>query len=568
VEIVLEHPEVALRQSDGRLIKFAPTARDLYLAGADTHLDLPGNPRRPGCRYERDFRSVAASYPPVAYAHIVRSPDSDELALQYWFFYYFNDWNNKHEGDWERIQLVFEATSAAEALTLLPVRIGYGGHRGGEIGLWTDKKVRLEGFRPVVYVAAGSHASLFGPHIYLGRAETNAGFGCDDASPPHRRVPLEALLVPAEVTDENHPFAWLAFQGRWGELAGPEFDGPTGPAMKEQWSNPSSWEDGLRNSSVRVPSRTKIGPDAVEAFCSLVASGSHLLLPLILQLPLIAAVVIAASSLGVLVSLTRTRYLPIQARPLRSRRRIGQILLSALEVYRRRARLFLGIGLVFIPAAVVVAAAHWLVLNLSPVDAVVSIPTSNVGQEVILVLALAELEFGLAYAVVLAAATAALANYEAGAPTSVQASFSQVWRRLPHLALPRLAAVLVVGALAFTVIGIPFALRQAVRWTFLEQAVLLDGRTGQDSFSASSTAVASDWWWSGAATITLGVVGLAAAPALGVVLILAYKSLPLFYVNIVSSAVYVALVPYVAIALAMVYFDLKSRDERRESRPS
>src|SRR3989304_10544448 len=29
VEIVLENPEVALRQSDGRLVKFAPTARGL-----------------------------------------------------------------------------------------------------------------------------------------------------------------------------------------------------------------------------------------------------------------------------------------------------------------------------------------------------------------------------------------------------------------------------------------------------------------------------------------------------------------------------------------------------------
>src|SRR5690606_30685878 len=54
VEIVLDNPEVALRESNGKLIKFAPSAADLFAADSTTYLDFPGNPRRPGCRYERD----------------------------------------------------------------------------------------------------------------------------------------------------------------------------------------------------------------------------------------------------------------------------------------------------------------------------------------------------------------------------------------------------------------------------------------------------------------------------------------------------------------------------------
>ena len=34
-----------------------------------------------------------------------------QLALQYWIFYVFNDWNNLHEGDWEMIQLNFDAAT-------------------------------------------------------------------------------------------------------------------------------------------------------------------------------------------------------------------------------------------------------------------------------------------------------------------------------------------------------------------------------------------------------------------------------------------------------------------------
>ena len=39
-----------------------------------------------------------------------------KLALQYWFFYYFNDFANVHEGDWEMAQLVFHADTPEQAL--------------------------------------------------------------------------------------------------------------------------------------------------------------------------------------------------------------------------------------------------------------------------------------------------------------------------------------------------------------------------------------------------------------------------------------------------------------------
>ena len=47
---------------------------------------------------------------PTVYAHVATDPGHPgQLALQYWLFYVFNDWNNLHEGDWEMIQLVFDA---------------------------------------------------------------------------------------------------------------------------------------------------------------------------------------------------------------------------------------------------------------------------------------------------------------------------------------------------------------------------------------------------------------------------------------------------------------------------
>ena len=98
------------------------------------------------------------------YAHVATRPRTTpgKLALQYWFFYAFNDFNNLHEGDWEMIQLDFDARDAREALTQDPVAVGYSSHEGAERADWGDDKLELvDGTHPVVYPAAGSHANKY-----------------------------------------------------------------------------------------------------------------------------------------------------------------------------------------------------------------------------------------------------------------------------------------------------------------------------------------------------------------------------------------------------------------------
>jgi hypothetical protein len=98
-------------------------------AGSRAYLDLPGNPVEPGCGYARDFAALADAgrAPPVTYARIVRQPGRAGLVLQYWFFYWFNQFNDLHEADWEGMQIVFPAGSAREALGVGPAEIGLGG---------------------------------------------------------------------------------------------------------------------------------------------------------------------------------------------------------------------------------------------------------------------------------------------------------------------------------------------------------------------------------------------------------------------------------------------------------
>src|SRR4051812_24613613 len=135
VNAVLGNTDVALRGpwDTTNVVKVAPTAQDLSKGLFGYHLDFPGNALSPGCTYDEWSHQISASSPATVYAHIAAEPaHPGQLALQYWFFYVFNDFNDKHEGDWEMIQLNFDASDAAEALTKNPSEVGFSQHEGAE----------------------------------------------------------------------------------------------------------------------------------------------------------------------------------------------------------------------------------------------------------------------------------------------------------------------------------------------------------------------------------------------------------------------------------------------------
>jgi hypothetical protein len=91
----------------------------------------------------------------------------EQLAPQYWLFYAYNNLSNMHEGDWEMIQLVFEARNAHDALTTAPTSVGYSQHEGAERAVWTSSKLeRVGGTHPVV-LGAGSEGTARGEHTDL-----------------------------------------------------------------------------------------------------------------------------------------------------------------------------------------------------------------------------------------------------------------------------------------------------------------------------------------------------------------------------------------------------------------
>ena len=84
VDAVLGKRGVVPGDADGKVVAEAPTATDLAGRGEGYFPDLPGNALKPGCDYERWFKSVAADVPTSVYAHIVTETGRPgKLALQY-----------------------------------------------------------------------------------------------------------------------------------------------------------------------------------------------------------------------------------------------------------------------------------------------------------------------------------------------------------------------------------------------------------------------------------------------------------------------------------------------------
>ena len=229
VNLLFDQPTVALRGPWGGadLIKVAPSAADLAHGLYEYHLDFPGNALSPGCGYIDWSRRITTGHAPTVYAHVATDPDHPgEIALQYWMFYVFNDWNNLHEGDWEMIQLNFHAGTPAQALATAPYEVGYSQHEGAEGSSWTDPKLeKVDGTHPVVYPAAGSHANFYSSELYLG-ASGSQGVGCDDTRNADLTLRPTVATIPSAPAAALADFPWIGFEGRWGELQPAFFNGP------------------------------------------------------------------------------------------------------------------------------------------------------------------------------------------------------------------------------------------------------------------------------------------------------------------------------------------------------
>jgi hypothetical protein len=555
VEVVLGDPAVVLRQNTGGenaaadpIVVTAPTAQDLAGRDETYYLDFPGNPRAPGCAYERWFQARMGTGEPVTYVRIAIEPERPgKLALQYWLFYVFNDFNNTHESDWELIQLTFDAGSAEEALSEPPAQLAYAQHGGAEAAAWDDDKVLKEGDHVVVYPAAGSHASQYGSHAYLGWGENGTGFGCDETGSPSVRTPLRPVLLPDDPQPDG-PFAWLLFGGRWGEKQPWEFNGPRGPNLGRKWATPVSWSDNIRDSSLKVPDQVGFGPSPTATFCALTSAGSQVLIyfgvhPNVVKIGLLALFAVMV----VLFVIARGYFGP------------------TWRLYRRHRRTFGLIGLIAIPIGIAINGFAYLVARTAPIEWVLSWIGDSPLSRLILASLAAVVQHLLTLAILGPGIIQAMTDAQSDVDLGVRRSYRIVLRKLGNLVRALLRATLVVAALNLTIVGVPWAIRNVVRWAFFGQAVIVDrAPSGRSALKTSAAAVRGAWWRTLGIGTVFAVLGAAPGPIIGIVL-LVFASASVEFVNALSSVAFAFTIPYSVIGATLLYQRL--RDRRSQSAP-
>ena len=247
---------VFFRETEDTTISESPTTLTVTsnegsreVTGGDLYLDLSPDIRSHNASgdFAAWYRTYAGEYEYSVYGRIVE--DAEATVIQYWFFYPFNDWENKHEGDWEVVMLQFPNNSRSEiaAGDISPSAIlGYSQHLDGT-------KIRLEGAetidgRVVVYVALGSHANYFREcgvgynqrlHLGLDRVSATGTTLVPKGSPSTGE---QVTYVVRDISLEE----WIQFGGKWGEYGPKTFgdDGPAGPAFSgagARWDRPSRW---------------------------------------------------------------------------------------------------------------------------------------------------------------------------------------------------------------------------------------------------------------------------------------------------------------------------------------
>jgi len=560
VNALFGEPTVALTGPwSGNVVKIGPGAKDLGARLFGYHLDFPGNALQPGCDYLDWESRITQGKTPTVYAHVATdSEHPGKLSLQYWLFYVFNDWNNLHEGDWEMIQLVFDAPTAAEALQTEPSEVGYSQHEGAERADWGDGKLELVGgTHPVVHPADGSHANFYGEALYLG-SSASEGVGCDDTRGPTFDVRPAVQTIPSAQSEAAREFPWIEFPGRWGEQRPAFFNGPTGPNVKDQWTHPIEWSQGWRGLSYAVPGSTIFGPSATGFFCSAMAHGSTAVVRLV-DHPLGFGLVVAALALIVLILLARATWRPSAPLRLAHRRAWGQILAASAQMYRRRAGLFLGMGVLLVPISLLITLLQAVILHATSIFGIQTGGESS-GLTAFFALTIGTTLTLLGLGLVQAATARALVVLDRGEEVGVLDAYRLAFDSVVPLFGALLVATLAVSLLVSTFYLVPIAVWLAGRWALAVPVVELEEARAVGALRRSGELVRGHWLKVASLIVAGGAVVLVVGPLLGALLILVTDA-PFWLVNVVAGVIYAVTMPFVALTTAYVYFDARVRLE-------
>ena len=227
---------------------------------------------------------------------------------------------------------------------------------------------------------------------------------------------------------------------------------------------------------------------------------------------------------------------------LRQQRDLGEIIQAAITIYMQNLWPLFTIAAIVIP------------VNIASPIFQETLDDPAIAALVGLALTLLQLAVGL-----LAGATLifALSEIDAGRPADFSSAYDIAFQRFGRLAGAYFRVVFHILLFAITIIGIPWAIQRLVRWSFVQQAVILDGTSARAALSYSADAVAGSWWR------TLGII-LAISLIVGIPTLSVYGLFflaPVVVSSIANATVNAATLPFGVTGATLLYLDLKVRKE-------
>jgi hypothetical protein len=406
-----------------------------------------------------------------------------------------------------------------------------------------------------VFPAAGSHAQFFSNRLWLGFA-AETGIGCDDTRLPSTRFDPDIVLLP-DTPPATGKFAWLTFAGLWGERVRGPYSGPTGPVEKRQWLEPVGWTDGWRNGSLAVPEGRSLGPTSTGVFCGGIAAGSVALLRLLYD-PVTALVVLAALILLGVFLTRRTQWRPLTPDPIDRTRPAGVMLRDAWRLYLRHKRLLLTIGAISVPLGLL--GTLWVEFLLRATGLISLLDTGEGGPAVFGGISFLLLSGGIATLVPLVLVTMAVAAAmgDLAAGETPRLDWRRTLSRVPAVAGGVLVVVAIQTVLVLTVVGAALALLVLVFTTMLIPCCVIERCGSREALRRSRQMVRGRSLRVFTVTVLSNGLALLAGPLVGLALLfLENSTLPA--IDIVSSFVYAAVLPYAAVVQTLLFYDARAR---------
>jgi hypothetical protein len=217
---------------------------------------------------------------------------------------------------------------------------------------------------------------------------------------------------------------------------------------------------------------------------------------------------------------------------------------------------------VYLPLALIVAGVVWVIGQIPLVGALLEGDgdLGPIGAFFTLTIGLLGHAFG--FVVVRSVVAVAMRGVETGDAPSAMDAYRTVARHAGDLAHGLGRIVVVVGLLFVSIVGIPWGIRQLVRYQFFSDVIVLEHVDGHEALRRSTALTRGRWWHTATVLVILNAMVLSISTVAGLLLLIITTGLPLWLFSALLTAVGAVVVPYGAIGATLLYGDAAAATEQ------